>query len=361
MERLFLEKYALSSEKAVNWLESRLTEDGSYGSEVRDLACYYKSPLLFYISGKAEAANRVLNYIKSRFMRSNGDFTTEGNTKSENVAFVEYWAYINAWIAIASQKMGRFDVAYPAYQYLTSFYHPHLGGFTTKKPYESGGKNLFSSQSFLLDSSSLNNHKSYESDGQNVLDVLTTAHLGLAALYFGDLEKAKNAGNLLQKIIAIQPDIKSRFYLRIDDNESLLTKFSEKIELFFNVSATQPNQAYFMIGYPIAFLGILYRATGDDICLKTGQKYLEFASKCSGIDSFHFSHKVAWGAAIIANLTKDIEDAKISTNIADYLLSIQAEDGAWFKDEPAYISFDQTAEIAIWLREISTELSGIRK
>ena len=41
--------------------------------------------------------------------------------------------------------------------------------------------------------------------------------------------------------------------------------------------------------------------------------------------------------------------------IADHLLDIQDADGAWLKNEPAHTSFDQTAEIAIWLRLISSE------
>jgi len=332
MEREILEKYRLASDKAVNFLESRLTDDGSYGAEIKDLACYYKSPFLFYISGKTEPANRILNYIKTRFMRSHGDFTTEGDTKSENGAFVEYWAYTNCWVAIAAQKMGRFDISYPAYQYLNSFYHPQLGGFTTNKPY---------------------------TPEKNVIDALTAAHLGLAALYFGDLEKAKSAGNLLQKLIDIQPELESGFYLRTNDEGELLTQFPEEMALFYRVSATQPQQAYFMIGYPPAFLGYLYRATGDDVYLNAAQKYVVFANNCNpSIRQFYLSHKVAWGSAVVANLIEDAKAAEISKSIADYLLTIQEEDGSWLKGEPPHTSFDQTAEIAIWLREISAELSN---
>lgn len=85
-----LKKYKQSSEKALNWLLSHLKNDGSYGSVVNDVACYYKSPYLFYISGKIEEANRVLSHIKKTFMRESGDFTTSSEMKSENGAFTEY-------------------------------------------------------------------------------------------------------------------------------------------------------------------------------------------------------------------------------------------------------------------------------
>lgn len=333
MVRQNLEKYDESAEKAVNWLRSHLKDDGSYAANSNDLAMYYKSPYLFYLSGQAEAANRILNYIKNNFMRENGDFTTQGDSKSENGALSEYWGYINGWIAIASQKIGRFDIAYRASQYLQLFYNPDQGGFTTAQPYGMG---------------------------ENVVDVLTTAHLGLLNLYFGKLEKAKQAGNLLQKFISIQPDINQGFYLRLDGNGKLVTQFPTDSAVLFFVSAKQPYQAYFMIGYPIAFLGKLYQATGEAGYLDSAKTYLDFALSChESIRSFHFSHKVAWGAAIIANLTKDAKYFDFSTSIADYLLSIQDAEGCFLKEEQAHSSFDQTAEIAIWLKEISVELSSV--
>lgn len=333
MVRPNLQKYEDSAEKAVNWLRSRLNKDGSYNANSNDLAMYYKSPLLFYIFGKTEAANRILNYIKNNFMRENGDFTTEGDTKSENAALSEYWGYINGWIAIASQKIGRFDIAYRASQYLQLFYHPEQGGFTTTQPYGTG---------------------------DNVVDVLTTAHLGLLNLYFGNLEKAKQAGNLLHKFISIQPDINQGIYLRLDGNGKLVTEFPSDSAVLFFVSAKQAYQAYFMIGYPIAFLGKLYQATGEASYLDAAKNYLDFALSCHGsIGSFHFSHKVAWGSAIIADLTKNAKYFDFCTSIADYLVSIQNAEGCWLKEEPAHSYFDQTAEIAIWLKEISAELSSV--
>ena len=105
-----LRKYKRGSEKAVQWLMSHLEEDGTYGSDIQDLASYYKSPYLLYLSGRVEESNQLLTHIKDKFMRSNGDFVTAGDIKSENKAFGEYWAYINGWLALTAQKLGRFDV-----------------------------------------------------------------------------------------------------------------------------------------------------------------------------------------------------------------------------------------------------------
>ena len=332
MDKKVLKTYRQRADRAVEWLVAQLTSDGALHLPVDDLACYYKIPYLFFISGKIQEANSVLSYIQRTFGCENGDFATSRDQKSENGAFVEYWSYMNGWIALSAQKMGRFDVAYPAYGYLQSFYHPRHGGFTTQHPY---------------------------GQHDSTIDVLTTAHLGLAALYLGDLKKAKTAGHLLQSMFSLQPKKDEGFYLRLRDDGELITDFADESSMFFLVSATQPNQAYFMLGYPIAFLGKLSAATNDSQYVETAKAYLEFLLGCKGnLRTFHYSHKVAWGAAILENITKDNRYAELARNIADYLAQTQSQDGRWLQDEPASTFFDQTAEIAIWMREICSEFSS---
>ena len=333
MDQHILLTYQHSSERAVEWLAAQFNHDGSFQVSSHDLACYYKAPYLLYISGKIQEANRVLSYIHKTFGRENGDFITSKDGKSDNLAFVEYWAYMNGWIALTAQKMGRFDVAYPAYDYLQTFFHPKLEGFTTRNPY---------------------------GQTDNTVDVLTTAHLGLVALYCGNQKKAKAAGQLIQTILSLQPNSKKGFFLRLNNEGNLITEYPGESALFFLVSATQPNQAYFMLGYPIAFLGKLYSATQDPHYLHLAKEYLEFLLTCQGnLRTFHYSHKVAWGAAMMARLTKDSKYTELAKDITDYLVATQSQDGRWLTDQPAYTFFDQTAEIAIWMKEISSELSTI--
>jgi hypothetical protein len=291
--------YQQSADRAVEWLAGQMKEDGSLQIPVEDLACYYKAPYMLFISGKIQEANHMLSYIQKTFGQENGDFTTSRDLKSVNGNFIEYWAYMNGWIALTAQKMGRFDVAYRAYDYLQSFYHPRQGGFTTQQPY---------------------------GQSDNTMDVLTTAHLGLVALYLGDLKKAQTAGHLIQTFLFLQP----------------------------------PNQTYFMLGYPIAFLGKLFAATNDSRYIDTAKEYLEFLLTSQGnLRTFHYSHKVAWGAAILAKVTNDARYVDLARSIADYLVQTQGQDGRWLQDEPAYTFFDQTAEIAIWMREICNEFSEV--
>lgn len=323
-------RYEQAADRAGGWLAARLRDDGSYGPEADDLACYYKSPYLFQLSGRAREAARLLTFIRGRFMRPDHDFATSADHKSDNAAFTEYWAYPNGWLAIAAQRMGRFDVAYPAFEYLRSCREPGQDGFLTSGSAGSG-------------------------DGGT--DALTTAHLGLVCLYFGDLERAQGAGRWLARLLAIQPDLSEGLFLRCDGLGHLVRDVPEGKAAFHVVSSREPDQAYFMIGYPIAFLAKLFEATADDAHLRAARGYLDFGLSCEGnLRTCHTSHKVAWGAAVLARITGDPRCTELSAAIADHLLGIQDSSGAWLADQPAHTTFDQTAEIAIWLQEISAEL-----
>lgn len=325
-------RYEQAADRAVGWFATRLRDDGSYGPDADDLACYYKSPYLFQLSGRPREAGRLLTFIKRRFMRPDHDFTTSAGHKSDHAAFTEYWAYPNGWLAMAAHRMGRFDIAYPAFEYLRSCHEPARGGFFTSGSSGSG-------------------------DGGT--DALTTAHLGLACLSFGDVHRAEAAGRWLARLLAVQPDSRAGLFLRRDRSGHLVCDVPEGKAAFHVVSARDPDQAYFMIGYPIAFLAKLFEATADDAHLRAARGYLDFALSCQGnLRSCPTSHKVAWGAAVLARITGDLCCTDLAVTIADHLLGIQDPSGAWLADQPAHTTFDQTAEIAIWLQEISAELQA---
>lgn len=85
MDVEWLVKCQQSSHRALTWLTQKMQSDGSYGQEISDLACYYKSPYLFCIFGKIESASLILRTIKTRFLQPHGDFKTSSNLKSEKV------------------------------------------------------------------------------------------------------------------------------------------------------------------------------------------------------------------------------------------------------------------------------------
>ncbi|SHF00968.1 hypothetical protein [Streptoalloteichus hindustanus] len=324
--------YERAARRAVGWLTDRLADDGSFREADDDIACYYKAPYLFALAGHPAEANRLLSHVHRRFGRHDHDYRTTAETKSANPAFEEFWAYPNGWITIAAQRMGRFDVAHPAFRFLRWFHQPATGGFRTRGPQHAHNMGT---------------------------DALTTAHLGLASLYFEDMERAEGAGRWLAETLRLQPDLDVGLYLRRDGAGAVVREFPDAEAAFHVVSATEPDQAYFMVGYPMAFLAALHRATGHPGHLEAAWGYLDFALRCTGnLRSCHHSHKIAWGAAALARTTGDQDCATLATDIADHLLSTQDDSGAWLPDQPALTRFDQTAEVAIWLLEITAALDG---
>jgi hypothetical protein len=300
---------------------------------VDDLACYYKSPYLLALSGRPREAGSLLDHIQRRFMRSDGDFTTTGDRKSEDAAFQEYWAYPNGWIALGSLRLGRVDVAYPASDYLRAHDAADGGCFTHRRT----------------------------ADADDIIDALTTAHLGLLALSFGDLRRAERAGEYLARLLRAQPDLDHGLHLRSDSKGGVVDEFPPEAAVFHLVNRTEPDQAYFMLGYPIAFLARLAELTGDRGNLRTAHDYLDFALSCEGnLRASPLSHKVAWGAAVLGRVAQAPQSLALAEQITTFLLEIQDASGAWLPAEPPHTTFDQTAEIAIWLQEIAVELARAR-
>jgi hypothetical protein len=90
--------------------------------------------------------------------------------------------------------------------------------------------------------------------------------------------------------------------------------------------------------------------------LAAATDYGEFALSCGDdLVASHFAHKVAWGAAALA-AAGQTRWSKLATDITDHLVGGQDVGGAWLAGEAAHTKYDQTAEVAIWLYEISAEL-----
>ena len=105
----------------------------------------------------------IIIIFQTHFLQDNGDFRTSSETKTCNAALCEYYAYMNGWVVMAAQRLGRFDVAVPGYKYPKTYMcEDQLGGFTTNGPV---------------------------AGGNGVTDIFSTSHFGLISLYFGGKSK----------------------------------------------------------------------------------------------------------------------------------------------------------------------------
>ncbi|AIT63682.1 hypothetical protein [Coxiella burnetii] len=320
------EKLSESALRTIQFFESQLKGDGSYGKEADDLSCYYKSPMMFILANRYHLAAKVLGYIHTKYMSKNGDFKTKPSLKSIKPEYSEYWSYINGWIVRAAQKLDLNEISNPAYQYLLSFNTGNNKGFLTTL-----------------------------SSNKNITDVLTTAHHGLINLERGQLATAISAANYLCDAIKNQP-AKGIFYLRFDSSGNAVVDFPKGQASFYSIDSNNSDQLYFMIGYPCAFLALMYKETKEKKYLNNAIAYFEFSATCHGVFESNFSHKIAWAASILYQLTGKEQYLYSTEKICNYFLNIQGEDGLWYSNSDIYTAYDQSTEIACWFLDISNTL-----
>jgi hypothetical protein len=314
-----------SSDRTSKWLAKQISHLGRFSAYPDDLACYYKAPYFLAITGQEVLAARLCNYIKSTFFKTN-DFSNQ-NIKTDNPALQKFWGYVIAWIGIGSQKLGFFDISYPAYQYLRRFYSQDHGAFGTHGPW---------------------------GEKDDTIDMLTTAHFGRLSLFMGEKERSLRAGEFLSWMIEHQVDLANQMLLAVNNNREFIKQFPQDQAFFYTVKKCDPQQAYFMIGYPCAYLAELYHITGNVNFLEAAKKYANFALQCNdNIKAFPYSHKVAWAMSLMYRYTKENKYLALCESISHYLMSIQSVDGVWLEQDGPVNSIDQSVENAIWLREIA--------
>ncbi|MCA9686547.1 MAG: hypothetical protein KC457_30545, partial [Myxococcales bacterium] len=311
-----------AARRTVDWLLAAQEADGSFGPERTDLSYFYKAPSLLALTGHPRAADRMLEHLAQSYQERDGSFRTDAGHKTADAVLANYAGYIDGWLAMAAQRAGRFDVARPAWAHLRRFAHPHQGGFCLAGP--------------------------YRGDGSDITELLTTAHLGLTALYCGELPLALAAGQYLREFWDRQPQPEARLYLRMNDKGEFITDFPADQAALHVVERDQPGQAWFFIGYPMAFLVQLTRATASAVHmaaanLETAQAYAGFAIDCSELmKDDHQSHKVGWGAALLTWATGESQYRDLALKIAGNLVAKQSPEGTWCDDGPEYTRFDQS-------------------
>lgn len=318
------------SQRTLHWIVKHISSDGELKGYPEDLVCYYKLPYLLTLSGQTILANHVLDHIKSYFFTAKNSLTFDIK-KTENPLMAKFWGYVLGWIAIAAQKLGRFDISYPLQDYLLAFQSQDHGGFATSGPWG------------ITD---------------DAMDIITSAQLGRLSLYFGLKNEALKTGDFLGWNINNQTDLENSLYLFVNNEKSHVKQYLAEQEMIYVIKKHSPQQAYFMIGLPMAYLVELYSATNDKIYLEYAKQYADFALNChESIKSFHFSHKIAWAMSLLYKVTKNESYLTLCKEISNYLMQTQDQEGIWLKAEGNVTAIDQSVENAIWLHEIATNLS----
>lgn len=173
-----------------------------------------------------------------------------------------------------------------------------------------------------------------------------------------DVARAKEVGECISLFVDKQPDLNQHFLLRMAGSTGeLVTKFPDDQANFYRLSRTEKNQLHFLLGYPVFFLYFLRQATGEDKYIQTAEKILSFVLKCDeSMYTFFLSHKAAFGAGLVSKATGKVDYKDLCQRIVSHLLTLQTSEGDFVKDLPLLARLDQSAEIAVWLRELANHL-----
>lgn len=314
--------------RAVDSLLRHQQDDGSLGSERSDLAYYSKVPQLLLLTGHARAAHRMLDHVARSFQQPDGRFANSPTEKTQDPVLTEYEACLDTWLAIAAQRAGRFELARPAWAHLRRFANPGYGGFC------------------------LAGH--YRGDGSDVVELLTTAQIGMTALFCGELPLALAAGHCLRRFWEQQPEPERRLLSHMDDAGDFIADWPEASP------DGKPRHAGLLVGYPIAFLVMLANASGNSANLArahvaTAKAFAKFAER--GADDLladDRAHTVAWALGLLHRISGEAKYRELAHAIAHGLVARQSDAGTWQDAASELERFDQTAETALCLFELGS-------
>jgi hypothetical protein len=319
-----------------SWLQQHQHADGSWESLVTpQVNGFYKGSWAFLATGRPASSHRLLSYVRPAFMTSSGDFAPRGLRVHQAV----HYPYVNAYLIVGAMLAARYETAMPALAFLVSQQDVQSGGFYSQLT---------------------------ATGATGLTDTMSTAAAGTACLAGGRLDCARRAAQYLANIAERHPNASDRFYSAVEPTGNLCTEPREAQDQWWRVvEARSPNQCWYALGYPFAFLLLVNQATGDERYRTAAQWYFDFLVRCVNPWSGPSSGKAGWGCAMLYRMSGEPRYRDIALGVADYVAGMQEPDGNWIMarvkgterqsglDNPDY---DVTAEYSLWLALIASNI-----
>lgn len=318
-----------ASAKGLAWLQGRCGTTEEWTAFPHPLYTYHKVPCLMALSGMQEHCRRALLWIREKLMLPDGDILAAPVTGEETPKHA--MTFEKAWIAIAAQMTGRFDLSFAIARFLAA----HQGG-STGAVYD-------------LDPKGKTEPSAH---------VPVTATAGQLFLYCGMLNEARLAGRFLSKVLEMQPE-GDKFYVRIYDDGKLVTKFPRADAAGYVVSANNSKTSLGNVSVPAVFLCQLHVATGESVWREAALDYYTYAEACAPDSTvLEDGASLAWAAAWLYNITRRRVYYDAAGQITQSWIDLQKPDGSWTakgksRDDGATIAL--TARSALYLTETARE------
>lgn len=306
---------------AVDFQLGFLQKDGGYIWDGYVPDAFHKQAYSWNLVGNNEEAHRLLTWIRDNRLRENGSLilTEDPNDTVNNID-----VYKHAWTCQGAHRLGRFDVSHPVYKFLKTLAMP-CGGYPLHH-------------------------------GMPFARAMTTAWVGVTALYFNDMETAEKCTEWCINMLKAQPD-KNRFYFMTTPDGKLATEDmgGEYID------NKKLKQCYWECGFSMMLMDRMYQVTRDEKYLGYAKEYMEFLFTCAEDTwSYWGSGKAALGCAMYYSFTGDERAMEAAVKFIDFVVETQVKisdkdgkyaGGFWYDDEPdiLLIYVDHAACFSGWV------------
>lgn len=332
----------VAAKRATAWLASQLTpmgnykgaepqnEDGTY-PDTDDIGCYYKSIYTLRATGQSAAAAQCMTHVIKRFQSPEGDYYNTPDVRSSgSYGPVFCQLYQNAWLMRGAAALKWFGLARSILGFMNTQRDPKLGGYYSHVNSKTG-----------------------------IMDSNTIAVGAYCCILGGQYEMARQSCDLLLTLLANQKD-DGILWSRCLKDGTLVTDLSdipEKNYRYVRVSASEPQQAYWIWGWPMNEMIAMYELTDDKKYFDGAVKIFDFLTTCHAhAFGFTTAGKDAWGAAKLYRLTNDQRYLEKAMSQMQYIMDHQHADGYMLgegvsdeSDQPRRTTCDYTADFGSWL------------
>jgi hypothetical protein len=184
----------------------------------------------------------------------------------------------------------------------------------------------------------------------------------------GQLDLARQSCDLLLRLLANQDDDGILWSRCTGDGTPVkdLSDVPEKNHRYVRIAADQPEQAYWIWGWPMNEFIAMYELTDDQRYLDAAVKVFDFlAGGHEHAFGFTTAGKDAWGAAKLYRLTGDRRYLDKAMSQMQYILDHQHADGYMLGEgvpdesgQPKRTTFDFTADFTSWLIDCAAEFAA---
>jgi hypothetical protein len=290
---------------------------------------FYKGSWALVLTGHLPEAHRSLDYAARHFMTDDGDFVPRAHPWHRGVHYV----YANSYFVLGSTAACRYEIAVPAIRFILGLQDPRHGGIPS----------------------------ALVTEGETtVCDTMSASAAGVALLAAGELEAACQLAGFFAWMIELQPDPRRRFYTRSTADGALITKVTPDDAFAGVIDTLLPDQCWYAVGLPFAFLTQLADATGESRYAELAQWFFDFQLRCVNPWDGGSSGKAGWACAMRYRSTGDRAYREIALRVARYITHLQDDDGGWVSvagDGPlTNAAMDVSAEYSLWCALIAANL-----